>query len=1411
MILPTFILWSVFHTNATSDISTNPSVPNEIISHEIPLHELKTVPSHQELPPQQDFSHVKEEESKPIRNMINESELTKTDHLKQDPIAKIKDLFPSDETATNQIISEPVLEVKIQPGSGQNHAWIEFSDPDINEGTYTVTLVGITGFSFDVTFSGATGPNGWPLSEPTLFRLFGVGSSLTFMTEYRIASFINNESQQPLDLNGMSVIFFTPPATARIVEMGQAELIGDQKDEISISLTGVNLLNTKYFIETDPSSLVDGHKLSAVFDDQTGTIVAKVYSTTESEVHLQYGQKYEVLSITDKHNTPILFDHLSFTVPPSPIRITSLSIKLSDDKSQALVTLTGVNIPASPVLFINLKNPTTNLKLRAITSYQSDTCLFATIPAAQSEWTSSVAFNTSYEIVSIASEDNLTAAVVKTGLKVDVPAAPIVSFVQMTNSSNYIQFKIDMLGSDLPKSGVYTMTLNTSAKVPITFKDGTGSSDWMKDGDCGLHFNTTYYLATLAKGNDQIIVNQRVFSTPTGPTLTSIDPVSFKGEDMDIVVLTLNGYWIPIAADVPSYDLVVQTGTDPEVTIPVSFSTLNVGSGEAKVFNPSDLKYDTHCTVVRLTSTFLTVRIPSPVTFKTPVGPVRLLSAKCNLDTASGKSAEIVLAGDSFPAKTSFKLTVFELDSSSAKVGNAFELSSSFLEDGSASSHTLSLLIYGEPLAKLKSNTSYLIVDLQISGKATIVSNDVTFDVPPEPARLTGTAFTVDDSVITSTLVLSSRQLLAGQTYIVYLSGTPIQPSNSNSVHTLDFEVIGAPSITKELTLYPTSTLLFNHHYEVTSMTLKSSSKPAFVESASCSFSTPEEPTRIETATYRLNSEWTKLNVILTGRVLKSGTYSLTFTHSDNSKTRIIEAKLNSNNNLECSPDVSDNSATGLLFGATYSVTAATLDGTSVLVNSGIDIEVTRHPKVTAVTIHPNTHNTAVTIELSGTGLATMKEYTVTLRPSFSYKLLFDDTSRALSPTLRIDTSDGLDPDTEYFVESIVGVVDSDDIILIDGSVSFKTPKPMLIEAVVSSSGVGGGEGEECGSLSSPCGTLFAVFAHIHSEGIDLQDVIKKYADDVTKIELQDEYYFARDLHFVNRNLTFIGREKHALLDLGEIDVAAFVLENSSLTFVSISINLSPKATFAQAQQDSILNITNCAFPGAEFSKPLLCRTGSKLIIYDQSIGSSIFSSSLIESPADTADPQLALVVENSKFANLENNAQKPILAGQDEQTVTILNSTFKQIKCTDVGELPTKPVEGVADRSVVMKDSTVESVAGALGGGLVYGLQASSLSLTNMQWSQGSNAPRFWENVAFSKSIEVKIVSCKFSSSGASSYMPDGGVLYLPHDTAKVKISNSTISHSTTPDGHGAVIYTTGRSTITVQQCVIDNAEAGK
>ncbi|KAK2944635.1 hypothetical protein BLNAU_20434 [Blattamonas nauphoetae] len=238
-------------------------------------------------------------------------------------------------------------------------------------------------------------------------------------------------------------------------------------------------------------------------------------------------------------------------------------------------------------------------------------------------------------------------------------------------------------------------------------------------------------------GNDQIIVNQKQFTTPPGPSLTSIDPVSLKSGDLDTVVLTLNGQRMPVATFVSDFKLtVVETGTNAEIPIPVSFSTDTLGSGEAKAYSPSTLKYDTDYTVLRLKSTVIPVSIPSTVTFKTPAAPVRILSVKCNLDAASGKAAEVVLTGVALPQSTSFILNVYELDSSSAKVGDAFELSSSFLADGQTSSHTLSHLIYGESSPKLKYNTSYLITDLQVSGRTTIVSSDVTFDVPPEPGRI---------------------------------------------------------------------------------------------------------------------------------------------------------------------------------------------------------------------------------------------------------------------------------------------------------------------------------------------------------------------------------------------------------------------------------------------------------------------------------------------------------------------------------------------------------------------------------------------------------------------------------------------------------------------------------------------------
>ncbi|KAK2963107.1 hypothetical protein BLNAU_2130 [Blattamonas nauphoetae] len=719
--------------------------------------------------------------------------------------------------ATPDLISfttQTILKASCRVGSGTNHVWIQLTGQTIAKGTYSVALTELE-FSFEVTFTDARDENGHVLSTEASVRLFGDESKLSFNKEYTLKGVTETSTSTFIDLSGMLIPFSTPLPTERIVGIGTMTFTNSQKDEVSISLTGADLASTEYFIETSPSSVVDGNKLSAVFFAQTGLIVAKVFSTNDSEVPLQFNQKYEVVSITDSLDTPILIDRLSFTVPPSPLRITSLSVKLSGDKSQALVELIGMQIPTSPTLYLNLKNPTTNMELCVITSYKSDTVLVATIPAAQTE-----------------------------------------------------------------------------------------------SGQCCAHFE-----------------------------------------------------WL----------------------LDSNRSTPFLGSGEAEIYKTSKLKYDTDYTVVRLTSSIVPVSIPSTVTFKTPVGPVRILSAECDLDAESEKAAVIVLAGDLFPSKTSFKLIVYELDSSSAKIGKAFELSSSFLEDGSASSHTLSHVIYNEPSAKLKFGTSYAITDLLISGRTTIVSSDVTFDVPAEPVR-------------------------------------------------------------------------------------------------------------IEDATSRLNSAFDAVIVTLTGCALKAGTYSFTLTHITAENSRSITGSLKSDGNVECTHTVEESNPNLLLFGETYTLTSATLDTKQILFNSNIDIYVPRPPKVTDAMIHPNTQNTGVTIELLGTDLGMMKEFKVTLRPSFSFVVLFADASRALSPSFRIGSKDGLDANTEYFVESIVGVVDSDDVILIDGPVSFTTPEATLMEVVVSSSCGVGGEGEECGSLSLPCETLLIGWEIGKKEG-NLKTIILKVRD----------------------------------------------------------------------------------------------------------------------------------------------------------------------------------------------------------------------------------------------------------------------------------------------------------------------------
>ncbi|KAK2954342.1 hypothetical protein BLNAU_10674 [Blattamonas nauphoetae] len=1104
--------------HAGSIIDQYTGEPRLSLSAVVPLHEQDyDVTVQREESNEAETMRVRMIDDSTVRNWIADDETTTLDYLATYTITKIVGVVPPSEAASNGVFTEPklawefdlastpesltfvapeappILKASCRLGNGSNHAWIKLTGLNITAGTYTVTLVGVSGFSFGVTFASETDEKGRPLSEETPVRLFGEGSTLTFDTEYQIDTVINSTSQEPLNLAEMIITFTTPVATSRIIGMGEETLTLPQKDSVSVPLYGTDMKDTTYLVEVSLSDVVLEEPLSAVFSANSGTLVGRVYSASGSEVPLEYGNTYAVVSVTNSAFDAVLFNPFIFTVPTEPARIKSISPKLNREKSEVIVELTGVQFFASPALFVHLKNTNTGRAFSSSLTIKNAESCSVSFPTAQSEDDTHLQFELGYLVTSVASVDGLSSFLFNEGLEVTVPHLPVVDTITSSLSPSCTTFQVSMTGSHLPLTGSFTATLSPAATMTVNFVDGVGTSLWLSDGVDGMKLNTTYTIIELANDDDVILVNDKIFTTTEGPTLLSIDTPTLKSDNPNVIELTLNGERMPLKETVPEFSLVVvEKGQSTEISIPVSFSTNSLGGGEAVAYPSSTLKYSTAYSVLRMTSTTVPVSIPSSVSFTTPASPTRIISAFGSLDSKTGKTAEISLTGIGFPQSKDFTIIVRELDALSQPTGSPIELSSSFGADGASTSHTMTTPIFRETSAKLEFGKSCVITDLVITGMSTVVDSDVTFKVPTEPSRLISihpATYSNEDREVSASLF----GIKLSGTYWIVLESNTSAPDVNVSVSITESGIGELKGILYSKALPLSMNMTYDTLYKIVGME-DSSQKPIFFENG-LTFFTMKEPTRIEDGVCRLNSKHDKVIVTLNGRVLSPGDYSVLLTHTDPNKSRTIAGNVNRDGNVECSHTVDANEADSLVFGETYSISSAHRDGTPIHVTSGLTLQIPHPPKVTEAIVHPNTLNTAVTIELLGTDLNMMKEFKVTIRPSFSFVVLFADASRGLSPTLRLDSTEGLAHNSEYVVESIVGVVDSDEMILIDGLISFRTPELILMEVIVSCSGVGS-EGEECGSLTIPCATLLIGWEMGRKKG-DIEKLILKVRDSV--------------------------------------------------------------------------------------------------------------------------------------------------------------------------------------------------------------------------------------------------------------------------------------------------------------------------
>ncbi|KAK2943033.1 hypothetical protein BLNAU_22044 [Blattamonas nauphoetae] len=151
------------------------------------------------------------------------------------------------------------------------------------------------------------------------------------------------------------------------------------------------------------------------------------------------------------------------------------------------------------------------------------------------------------------------------------------------------------------------------------------------------------------------------------------------------------------------------------------------------------------------------------ITFTTPDAPIRITAASCSLGGVEQKSAHVTLTGVKLGGDKDFNITVRKMDGSSP----------------SGSPVVLSGKLSASPL--LSFETRYLITEFAVKDSVSYLDADVTFYVPPEPARIEGVAWKLNGLNNVLIVELSGRLLSsAGQT--VVLSGSSREVSSNGVI-----------------------------------------------------------------------------------------------------------------------------------------------------------------------------------------------------------------------------------------------------------------------------------------------------------------------------------------------------------------------------------------------------------------------------------------------------------------------------------------------------------------------------------------------------------------------------------------------------------------------------------------------------
>ncbi|KAK2945519.1 hypothetical protein BLNAU_19543 [Blattamonas nauphoetae] len=841
--------------------------------------------------------------------------------------------------------------------------------------------------------------------------VFG-GSTLKYGTSYTVVSLTSSS----LHCSLADLITFETPATPPRIKTASCSLVGDLLRDGEVVLTGEGFpAGTPFSIsldEIDDNGVVIPNtspiSLPDRFGGEIGGLALKTHTLSITlfpvPQKMKYSGRYRIICLSIPTVPTGVEKTATFGVPPEPARVSQIeSYSLTDSKDGLIVILKGFALKQSSTLMIVESSDEVKIESDGQIDVKTESECWISFQVGWEENTTHLEFLKQYTLTG--GKGGSSELIITPNLHFTVPSGPIVTKISAPISCSSSSFSVGIVGTDLPIEAGFKVELDGHSFL-VDFDSSTSGNGTISASLSGqMQFDTQYYVKSVMKDGRKMKCVDVSFRTPLGPTLVNVS-TALNTSNINNVIVSLESLRMPVG----EMNLSIKESGSTPIEIEVSFVSSEAGSVEVVVFGGSTLKYGTLYTVVSLRSSSLHCSLDGSITFETPAAPPRIKTASCSLVGELQRSGDIVLTGEALPAGESFSMSLDEIDENGDVIAGTTPITLSDRFDGvigdtALTTHTLSITLF--PVAQLmKYSRRSRITSLTISTVPTVrtaVEETAIFQVPAEPARIVGIWVELDSSGNTTLVTVRGRQIAKGS-YTVRLnseSGPWFDISFSDEMSDERNSNVASISIFGD-----SPVLSFGTTYTLFSVVLTSSPSTHLLIDANPNTFMISEPSRITDVTIGdfSDAQKTEATLTMTGRALKPNTDYVMRVTGHPKSTSLMGGNSEpepDKRTITVRSDSTDPSESGsktikfyplssaeLLFGYEYIVDSVTLDGSTLLQNSGLSFTTPDEPaRIVGIWVELDSSGNTTSIVLRGRQIA-KGSYTVRLNSESGH--LFD-------------------------------------------------------------------------------------------------------------------------------------------------------------------------------------------------------------------------------------------------------------------------------------------------------------------------------------------------------------------------------------------------------------------------------------